>query len=93
MSFLRTASFGGLFLTTFVVAATCQVAFSLLSVLIAVMAPGAFNMNGEAATNPVQALGVLLFLLIFGLFMNAAISAIGAGLWLGVRRLLPRQAD
>ncbi|MFY8144464.1 MAG: hypothetical protein ACOVMT_11450 [Caulobacter sp.] len=90
MGYLRTASFGGLFSVTFAVAATCQVVFSLIGIVAAVMAPGIFKMNGEAATNPTQAIGVLVFLLLFGLVVNAGMSAIGSGLWIGLRTLLPR---
>lgn len=89
MSFLRTASFGGLFTVTFTVAATCQVAFSALGLLLAFSSPAMFKMNGAPATGAGQALGVLIFLLAVMLAMNAAISAMGAGLWLLVRRALP----
>ncbi|MBC7667306.1 hypothetical protein [Caulobacter sp. DWR2-3-1b2] len=89
MSYLRSASFGALFVVTFTIAATCQLAFSGLGLLMVATAPGMFNMNGQAATNPAQALGVLAFLLVIGLFMNAGISAIGSGVWILVRRALP----
>ena len=89
MNFLKSASFGGLFTVTFTVAATFQVAFSLLGLLLAFLSPGLFQMNGVAATSPVQAIGTLLFLLVFALVMNAAISALGALIWLWVRRLIP----
>jgi hypothetical protein len=89
MPFLRSASFGGLFAVTFTIAATCQVAFSVLGLLMVATTPGMFKMNGASATNPIQALGVLVFLLAVFLAMNAAISAMGAGLWLLVRRALP----
>lgn len=90
MGYLRTASFGGLFSVTFAVAATCQVVLSLIGIAAAVMAPGIFKMNGQPAANPVQAIGVVVFLLLFGLMMNAGISAIGSGLWISLRTLLPR---
>lgn len=89
MPFLRSASFGGLFTVTFTVAATCQVAFSLLGLLMAVLSPAMFKMNGAPATNPAQAVGVLVFLLAVMLIMNAGISAIGAGIWMLARRALP----
>lgn len=89
MSFLRSASFGGLFTVTFTVAATCQVAFSLLGLLMVATAPGMFKMNGAAATNPGQAFGVLIFMLAIMLILNAGISAMGAGLWVLLRRFLP----
>lgn len=90
MGYLRAASFGGLFSVTFAVAATCQVVLSLIGIAAAVMAPGIFKMNGQPAANPVQAIGVVVFLLLFGLMMNAGISAIGSGLWISLRTLLPR---
>ena len=88
-SFLRSASFGELFAVTFTVAATCQVAFSLLGLLMVATSPAMFKMNGEAAANPAQALGVLVFLIAICLAMNAGMSAIGSGLWVLARRFLP----
>jgi hypothetical protein len=90
MDYLRSASFGDLFGVTFTVAATCQVFLSLFGLVGVLVAPGIFKMNGAAATSPAQALGVLLFLLGFCLFLNAGLSALGAAVWLGVRRLLPK---
>lgn len=93
MQYLRTASFGGLFGVTFTVAAACQVALTLFGLVAAVMAPGVFKMNGAPATNPIQAMGVLVFLLGVCLMLNAGMSALGAALWLGVRRLLPNKTS
>jgi hypothetical protein len=90
MHYIRTASFGGLFTTTFLVAASFQIAFALLGVIMAVLSPGLFTMNGSPATSPVGAIGVLIFLLCFSLFMNAAISALGALIVLGWRRFIPQ---
>ena len=92
MQYLRTASFGALFGVTFTVAATCQVALTLFGLIGAFLAPGVFKMNGAPASNPAQAIGALVFLLGVCLAMNAGISAVGAGLWLGVRRLFSRKA-
>jgi len=83
MGQLRTSSFAILFSVTFVVAATFQVAMSLLSVLLAVLSPGLFQMNGEMATSPGQALGVLVFLLVIGLIINAGMAAVGSPLAYG----------
>ena len=93
MAFLRTAPFGDLFLVTFLVAGSFQVAMSLLGILLAVLSPGLFNMNGVPATSPAGALGVLVFLLIFGLVINAAMSAIGALIVMAWRNLLPRSPE
>jgi hypothetical protein len=90
MQYLRTASFGGLFAVTFTVAATCQVILSLLGLIAVAAAPGIFKMNGAPATNPLEAFGVLVFLVIFCLFINAGMSALGSAFWLVARRLLPR---
>lgn len=90
MEFLRTAPFGALFTVTFVVAATFQATMTVVGAVSALLAPGLFRMNGAPASTPVEALGVVLFMLAFGLAMNAAISAGGAGLWLLVRRTLRR---
>ena len=89
MHYLRTASFGGLFSVTFGVAAAFQVAFSILGLLLAVLSPGLFHMNGAAATSPMAAVGVLIFLLVVGLCMNAGMSALGALVVMAVRRFLP----
>lgn len=92
MHYLRTASFGGLFTVTFTVAASFQIAFSVLGLLLAVAAPGMFNMNGVPATTAIGAIGVLIFLLAFGLFINAAMSALGALIVMAWRNLLPKPA-
>jgi hypothetical protein len=91
MDYIRTASFGGLFIVTFVVAASFQIGFSLLGVMLAFTSPGLFHLSGTQATSPAGAIGALLFLLAFGLAVNAAISALGALLVLVWRRLLPRE--
>ncbi|MFT4253180.1 MAG: hypothetical protein QM608_11910 [Caulobacter sp.] len=88
MNFLRTATFGGLFGVTFTVSAAFQVACTLLMLIPVVLAPNMFTMNGAPAGNPGQALGVLVFLLGVGLAMNAAISALGSGVWLLARKAL-----
>ena len=90
MDYLRSASFGGLFTVTFVVAATFQIIMSLLGILLALVQPGMFQMNGVAAHGAGQALTTLVFLLVVCLVMNATVSSAGAGLWLLVRRLLPK---
>lgn len=92
MKLLRSAGFGDLFLITFLVAASFQIVMSLLGVVLAFVSPGLFNMNGVPATSPGSALGVIVFLLVFGLVMNAGMSALGALIVLGWRRLLPRQS-
>ncbi|MGV9006245.1 MAG: hypothetical protein ACOH1H_05855 [Brevundimonas sp.] len=90
MSYIRTASFGELFTVTFVVAASFQVTFTILGLILAITSPGLFNMNGVPAESPVAAIGVLVFLLAIALFLNAAISALGALTVMVWRRLLPR---
>jgi ABC-type siderophore export system fused ATPase/permease subunit len=93
VNYLRTAAFGGLFTVTFTVAAAFQLAMSALGILLVVLSPGLFQMNGVPATSPVQALGTLLFLLAMGLVMNAGISAVGALIWLLVRKLVPDRSE
>ncbi|MBI2260440.1 MAG: hypothetical protein HYU62_02100 [Caulobacterales bacterium] len=93
MHYIRTASFGGLFMVTFLVAASFQLAFSILGVILAVLSPGLFNMNGVPASSPIAAIGVLIFLLVFGLAMNAAMSALGALVVMLWRNLLPQKAE
>ena len=89
MDQLKTAAFGTLFATTFVVAATFQVAMALLGVVLAFTSPGLFNANGAPASGPVQALAVVIFMLVFVLVLNAGTSALGSAIWIGVRRFLP----
>lgn len=89
MSYLKTTPFAGLFAVTFGVAAAFQIAFSVLGLLLAVLSPGLFQMNGAPATSAVGAIGVLIFLLVFGLVINAAMSALGALIVVTIRRLLP----
>ncbi|MBB4797203.1 ABC-type siderophore export system fused ATPase/permease subunit [Brevundimonas bullata] len=89
MHYLKTASFGGLFTVAFGVAAAFQITFSILGVVLAFLAPGLFYMNGAAATSAMGAIGVLIFLLVVGLCVNAAMSALGALAVMSVRRFLP----
>lgn len=92
MDYLRSASFGGLFAVTFVVAATFQAVAAVLGLVIAGLSPELFQMNGAPAQGFVQGAGVVLFLLILGLAANSAISAAGSALWILFRRLLPKRA-
>lgn len=92
MDTLKSASFGQLFCVTFIVAATFQVALTLIGLPFALLAPSGFNLNGRPATGPGEALTVILLMLIAGSLMNAAISAGGAGVWLVVRKLLFKPA-
>lgn len=89
MDYLKNANFAGLFIVTFVVAATFQLAMTTLGLLLAFLSPGLFQMNGVPATSPVQAIGTLVFLLVFGLVINAGMSAIGALIWMLIRQVLP----
>lgn len=89
MNTIMRGSFAELFATCFFVAAAAQIAFSLLGLLLAVLSPGLFQMNGVPATSAGPAIGTLIFLLVFGLVMNAALSAIGSGVVLAIRRFLP----
>jgi len=93
MKTIRTAPFGDLFLTTFLVAASFQIAVSILGVILAFTSPGLFNMNGVPATSPTGAIGVLVFLLVVGLVVNAGMSALGALIVMGWRGLLPKPKD
>jgi len=66
---------------------------ALLGVITVFAAPGVFKMNGVPASDPLQAFGVLVFLLVFCLFINAGMSAIGSAIWLLVRRALPKAVE
>jgi len=88
MDTLRSASFGTLFGVTFTVSATFQIVLGLIGLLVAMLAPGAFNLNGRPAEGPAEALGALTVMLIVFMLFNAMISSCGAGLWLLVRRVV-----
>jgi hypothetical protein len=90
MEILRTASFSALFGVTFVIGAVFHLLMTLVSIFLAFTHPGVFQMNGQDATSPGQALGALLFMEVIALMVNATISVIGAGVWVGVRRFLPQ---
>ena len=92
MDYLKQGTFGALFGVTFTIAATFQVLMALLGLVIAVLSPDIFKMNGAPAAGPLQAIGVDLFLLVAMLLMNAMISAVGSGVWLLVRRAFPKTA-
>lgn len=90
METIRTAPFGTLFGVAFVVGAVFQLVAAILGIVMAFLTPTLFHANGQAVTTPIQAVGVVLFLAIFGLAANAAVSAGGAILWVAIRRLLPK---
>jgi hypothetical protein len=90
MDFLKAAGFGALFTVTFVVAASFQITMTILGLGLALLSPGLFKMNGAPAANPIQAIGVVIFLGVFMLVLNAAVSAAGSGLWLAIGRMLPQ---
>ena len=92
MDYLRRASFGGLFVVTFIVAATFQLFMTLIALIGAILAPSFYNLNGAPAQNVGQALIVVAILLVVMLLINALFSAIGSALWLLLRKLLPRRA-
>lgn len=85
---LKTATFGTLFGVTFAVSATFQMTMIVVGLLVAVLAPTSFTMNGQQATNVGQAVGALVTMFVVGMIFNAMISSAGAGLWLLVRRLV-----
>jgi hypothetical protein len=90
MDSLRSASFGALVAVSCTVGATFQVALVIVGLFVALLSPGVFKMNNAAATSPGQAIGVLLFLLVFGLVANVTISAAGSGIWVALRNWLPK---
>lgn len=89
MEFLKTAGFGALFGVTFTVVAAFHCAMATIGLVLTFTSPALFKMNGAPAANPLQAIGVVIFLLVVALFLNAAVSAMGSGIWLAVRRLPP----
>lgn len=63
---------------------------SVIGILLAFLAPSLFHMNGQPATSPIGAIGVIIFMLVVGLLMNAQVSVAGAGFTIGLRRFLPK---
>ncbi len=88
MGVLRTATFGELFATVFLVNAVFHVLLALFGVLAAFGSPGSFNANGQPVESPAGALGVLVFGLVVFTILNAAASALGSGLWVLLRKLV-----
>lgn len=92
MDYLKSASFGGLFTVTFFVAATFQVTLALLGLVAAIFIPGGFQLNGAPARNTGEAIAAVAIMLVAFLLVNVLVSAAGSGLWLAVRRFLPRRS-
>ena len=92
MNIIRTGSFSALFFTTFLVAGSAQVVMTALCLLLAVLSPTIYNLNGAPATGPAGAIAVVVIFFFVGLIMNAAMSAIGAVIVMGWRIFLPRTA-
>lgn len=89
---LKTASFGGLFSTAFVINAVSHGVMGLVGVLVAFLSPTNFNADGVPTQTPAAALGVLAVLLLAATVINAASSAFGAGVWMMLRRLFFRRS-
>ena len=89
---LRTAGMGQVFATAFLVNALFHSVMALLGAVAAVATPTMFNANGVPTQSAGAALGVLLVMLIVATLINAASSAIGAALWIGLRRFIFRRA-
>ena len=90
METIRTAPFGTLFGVSFVMGAVFQLAMAIAGVVIAFLSPGVFSANGQAMVSPIQAVGVVLFLVICGLAANTVVAAAGSIAWIGLRRILPK---
>lgn len=78
-------AFSELFPLTFVIGASCHLAFGTLGLIVAVLSPGNFRMGLVPATSPMQAIGVLLAMLVFALVINVVVSAVGSAAFVGVR--------
>jgi nitric oxide reductase large subunit len=87
---IRIAPFGTLFGVSFVVGAVFHLTMAILGVVLAFLTPGLFQANGQAVTSPLQAVGVVLFLAIIGLAANTLVAGAGSLIWIGLRKLLPK---
>ncbi len=86
-------SYGDLVGTAFVVMACFHLLLALLGVVAALAAPAWFNLNGAPADGPAQALGALAMMIVVFLLLDAAAAAIGAAVWMAVRRLVPARSS
>ena len=77
---------------SFTAGATFQAGLSLIGLICAFLSPGLFKLNGTPANGPMAAVGVVLFMLVFGLVLNTTISAAGSGLWVLARRVILKPA-
>lgn len=94
MDVLKSATFGTLFGVAFAVGEAFQLVLGVLGLLMAILAPNSFTMNGARVANPGQALMVLILMLFMGAIMNVTVAAAGSGLWLLVRRwIAPAKAS
>ena len=91
METIRIAPFGTLFGVSFVVGAVFQLAMAVAGVVLAFASPGLFTAGGQAIANPLQAVGVVLFLVIVGLAANTAVAGAGSLIWVALRRMLPKE--
>lgn len=90
METIRIAPFGTLFGVSFVIGAVFQLAMAILGVVLAFLSPALFHANGQAVTSPLQAIGVVLFMVICGLAANTVVAAAGSLTWVALRRVLPK---
>ena len=96
MKFLKEAEWVELFVATFLVGGGFHLVLAALGVLTALLNPGSFHTGPAGAqhsvASPVGALGVLFGLLLVVAAIHLVVSATGALVWMGVRRLVFRRA-
>jgi hypothetical protein len=91
MDYLRTAPFGGLFAVAFTVGTLFHFTLGIVGLGLAAFSPELFNAPGRPISGEVEAAGVVIFMLIFAMAVNAAVSALGALIWVAVRRVYVRR--
>jgi hypothetical protein len=89
MNSLQRSGYQELFLSALVVLVCFHLLMAVLGLVAAFALPGVFNINGAPAQGPGGALAALAIMMIVFLILDLAIAAVGAGVWVAVRRLLP----
>jgi hypothetical protein len=94
---LQRAHWSELFYSTFMVGGAFHLAFGVLLLLVAIVSPNHFFMvsygHVETAASPLRAVVILVCILAMLFLFNTAISAIGAGVFVGVRRVFNGPTD
>ncbi len=84
--------FGQLFGASIAVGMSFTVLLTIAGAVAAFMSPESFQLNGEKATGPVEALLALAIVFAVGCCLTVLVSLIGTIAWMAFRRVLPRKS-